>query len=312
MPHATLARPHTTSTPAAAPATVPAETAVLTDPYVAAFLARYTGGTRQLYERHLRTYLAWCTTQGLDPWTATRIHVETYTRHLAERGHAASTIHSELSPVRGLYRLAHGDGLIPRDPTAQAWAPKVTRDPAKFAWLDRLELARWITVARGISARHWAVATLAGVLALRATEIASLRVESVTERDGHRVFDFIGKGDKHAVMPLPVPVQRAVDAAIGNRDTGWLITQRDGVSPLNRHGIGGLVDTICRRAGTKPLTPHAVRRSCITAALDAGIPLRDVQALARHADPSTTVLYDRNADSLDRHAVHSLASWLAA
>ena len=42
----------------------------------------------------------------------------------------------------------------------------------------------------------------------------------------------------------------------------------------------------------KHISPHSLRHSFITAALDAGVPLRDVQIAARHADPRTTTGYD--------------------
>ena len=37
---------------------------------------------------------------------------------------------------------------------------------------------------------------------------------------------------------------------------------------------------------------------------DAGVPLRDVQEAASHADPRTTMRYDRARTSLDRHATY--------
>jgi hypothetical protein len=40
----------------------------------------------------------------------------------------------------------------------------------------------------------------------------------------------------------------------------------------------------------------------ITAALDAGVPLRDAKEAASHADPRTTMRYERGRVSLDRHA----------
>jgi hypothetical protein len=43
-----------------------------------------------------------------------------------------------------------------------------------------------------------------------------------------------------------------------------------------------------------------------TAALDAGVPLRDVQQAASHADPRTTMRYDRACQNLDRHATYML------
>jgi len=46
-------------------------------------------------------------------------------------------------------------------------------------------------------------------------------------------------------------------------------------------------------------------------ALDAGVPLRDAQILARHADPRTTEHYDRARGNLDRHGVHFLTAYVA-
>jgi hypothetical protein len=41
--------------------------------------------------------------------------------------------------------------------------------------------------------------------------------------------------------------------------------------------------------------------------LDAGVDLRDVQIAARHADPRTTMRYDRARQNLDRHPNYILA-----
>jgi hypothetical protein len=43
----------------------------------------------------------------------------------------------------------------------------------------------------------------------------------------------------------------------------------------------------------------------------AGVPLRDVQEAASHADPRTTMRYDRARGSLDRHATYIVAAYLA-
>jgi integrase/recombinase XerD len=41
------------------------------------------------------------------------------------------------------------------------------------------------------------------------------------------------------------------------------------------------------------------------------VPLRDVQEAASHADPRTTMRYDRGRQSLDRHATYVVAAFLA-
>jgi integrase/recombinase XerD len=45
----------------------------------------------------------------------------------------------------------------------------------------------------------------------------------------------------------------------------------------------------------------------LTTSFDAGVDLRDVQIAARHADPRTTMRYDRARKNLDRHPNYILA-----
>ena len=53
---------------------------------------------------------------------------------------------------------------------------------------------------------------------------------------------------------------------------------------------GRIVRKTARRARiTKAVTPRTPRHAFITAALDAGVPLRDVQEAASYTDPRTTM-----------------------
>jgi site-specific recombinase XerD len=81
---------------------------------------------------------------------------------------------------------------------------------------------------------------------------------------------------------------------------------------LDRHGAARIVRLVTCRAGiAKHVGPHTLRHAFITAALDAGVPLRDVQEAAWHADPRTTMRYDRARTSLDRHATYVVATYVA-
>jgi hypothetical protein len=48
------------------------------------------------------------------------------------------------------------------------------------------------------------------------------------------------------------------------------------------------------------------------AALDAGVPLRDGQLAARHADPRTTTVYDRGRHNFDRHATYAVVAYVTS
>ena len=59
------------------------------------------------------------------------------------------------------------------------------------------------------------------------------------------------------------------------------------IPSVSRRGSAG--NGYAGRAGvTKRISPHRLRHNLITAGLDAGVPLRDVQDAASHADPRTT------------------------
>jgi site-specific recombinase XerD len=81
---------------------------------------------------------------------------------------------------------------------------------------------------------------------------------------------------------------------------------------MNRHAATRIVRRLARRAGmTKDISPHSLRHSFITAASDAGVPLRDVQIAAHHADPRTTTRSDRARNNLDRHASYIVTAFIA-
>ena len=128
---------------------------------------------------------------------------------------------------------------------------------------------------------------------------------------GHRTLMILRKGGKIVTIPLAPRTARAIDLAIGERLDRPILTGPDG-QRLDRHAAGRIVRRVARRAGiNKPVGPHTLRHAFITAALDAGVPLRDVQEAASHADPRTTRRYDRARVSLDRHATYIVAAFLA-
>jgi integrase/recombinase XerD len=121
----------------------------------------------------------------------------------------------------------------------------------------------------------------------------------------------VRKGGKHAVIPLAPRTSRALDLCIGERAVGPIFLGAKG-GRMDRYAADRTVKRLARRAGiTKRISPHSLRHSFITAALNAGVPLRDVQEAASHCDPRTTMRYDRGRGSLDRHATYVVAPSLA-
>jgi integrase/recombinase XerD len=60
-----------------------------------------------------------------------------------------------------------------------------------------------------------------------------------------------------------------------------------------------------------PAQVFSTAGTLLSTGLDAGVALRDVQEAASHADPRTTMRYDRGRTSLDRHATYIVAAYVA-
>ena len=155
-----------------------------------------------------------------------------------------------------------------------------------------MQLGVLVATARASSPDDAALITLLGLLGLRVSEACAVNIEDLGTERGHRTLHVIGKGNKPALIPLPVPVARTLDQAAGERPFGPLIRTRAGAR-MDRNAASRIVHRLAKRAGIEHRVGcHALRHAYITAALDAGVPLRDVQIAARHATlhrpPATT------------------------
>jgi integrase len=152
-----------------------------------------------------------------------------------------------------------------------------------------------------------------GLLGLRIFEATGTSIEDLSEVHGHRVLRVHGKGDKIVLVPLPPAVARAIDRAVGNRDLGPILRSLTG-GRMNRHCATRRLRALAQDTGLKlaRMHPHMLRHTYVTTMLDAGVDLRDVQIAARHADPRTTMRYDRARKNLDRHPNYILAAFMAS
>ena len=216
-----------------------------------------------------------------------------------------------LSPdVAGFYKYAVEEELLEHSPAAHVRRPRLDYESHATA-LDRNELGALLVAAELGPPTEHALISLLALNGLRVSEATGADIEHLGLERGHRtlVITLLGRqGRDHPARPAHRP---AIDLAVGERTEGPLFVTADG-RRLDRHGAARIVRRVTRRAGiTKNVSPHTLRHAFITAALDAGVPLRDVQEAASHADPRTTMRYDRARTSLDRHATYIVAAFIA-
>ena len=274
----------------------------------AAFLARYSGRTLDAYRHDLRGFFQWAVDQSIPVLEATRPHIELFRSWMDDRGLAASTIDRRLSTVCGFYRFAHIDGRIGSNPAQYVRRPQVHISDARG--LDRSELGVFLFTADRYDRDHAALAVLLGLNGLRVSEACATNVEDLGHERGHRTLRILGKGNKPATIPLVPRTARTIDLAVGERCEGPILRRRDG-QRLDRRTAHRWVRAIGKRAVLGGVHPHMLRAAFIMAALDAGVPLRDVQIAARHADPRTTTIYDRRRQNFDRHAAYVVVAFVA-
>ncbi len=285
---------------------------------IAGWLARYSGNTAETYRHQIRTFIGWCINQDVRPLELKRPHIELYLRHCETvRGNLPQTVEKHLHTLRSFYDSAVDDEYLTTNPAARVRAPRWQRDESRLVALRRREAFRLLDTAREGTPCEEALITLLLVLGLRSHETRSIRVEDIVQQvDGLHILRLVGKGNKEATIPLPVPVMRAIRRAARDRTTGpvLLADWPRASGPLSKYQVGRTVTRIAERAGLGHLHvhPHALRHCHVTVALDLGIPLHLVQASARHVDPRTTIGYQRQLDALDKHAVHTLAAAFAS
>ena len=177
--------------------------------------------------------------------------------------------------------------------------------------MDRGELAAFPYAAERTSPMHAALAVLLGLNGLRVSEACGANVENLGFERGHRILWIVGKGNKPAGIPLVPRTARTIDLAIGERSEGPILLRHDS-DRLDTRTAYRWVRSVGTRAGLERIHPHMLRAAFIMAASEAGVPLRDVQIAARHADPRTTTVCDRRRQNYDRHAAYAVVAFVTS
>ncbi len=282
---------------------------------VAAFLTNYKGQTRVHAESDLSCYLAWCEAVRLDVFAARRVDLERYLRWMQTSRR-----------LQALYGLqTHSPWSLASTAPASSTASSDTRRPSTCAapgcltesptlGLSHLQFEALLTAARDSSnPNDAALVSMLGLLGLRICEATGADIENLSEVHGHRVLKVHGKGGKVVLTPLPPAVARAIERATAERSWGPILRSR-AETRMSRHVATRRLQRLTFAAGItiSRMHPHMLRHTFVTTMLDAGVDLRDVQIAARHADPRTTMRYDRARKNLDRHPNYILAAFMAS
>jgi integrase/recombinase XerD len=224
-------------------------------------------------------------------------------------GLAPSSLRRRAAALKGFYRFAYGEGLIPIDIAAHLDLPRPSRLLPETLTPD--ETVRLLEAAggddpdgpnAGHALRDRALLELLYAAGLRISEAIGLDREDLSV-DGAFVR-VIGKGDKERLVPVGdvaldwlgrwIAGPRAVLLARAHVDPirGGPLFLGDRGGRLARQQAWFVVKRAAAAAGlTDRVSPHTLRHSFATHLLEGGADLRIVQELLGHASISTTQLY---------------------
>lgn len=131
-------------------------------------------------------------------------------------------------------------------------------------------------------------------------DIADLDFDEMT------IFVRYGKWSKQRIVPLHAEAAAALNAYLGDRQSGPIFLNRFGERLSNRY-LRMLVKDLGQQAGIrKDLHPHALRHSFAVALLEAEIDLETIRDLLGHQDLKTTSIYLHCSTARRRAAVERI------
>jgi integrase/recombinase XerD len=278
--------------------------------------------TQRAYRGDLLSWFMFLDNGGQDALSAERKHVDLWRATLDG---ASSTVARRLAAVSSFYTYAQGEGATERQPVQNVKRPHVDADFSATRGLSKDEARRFIDAARADNARSYALAALLLLTGVRISEALNANLSDLQHDAGHRVLVVTRKGGKRQKVAIPAPVIDALSAYLGaNAAHGTEIVDSDSSAddkPIFTTATGArwasseafrTVGRLARNAGIDGhVSPHSMRHTHATLALDAGVALRDLQDSMGHADPRTTRRYDRARGQLERSSAYSVASALA-
>jgi integrase/recombinase XerD len=212
---------------------------------------------------------------------------------------APKTCQRLATALRSLLRFWHLQGLT-SGPLDQA-VPKVANRrpglprPLEPGQVDALLAScdRQTTAGR----RDLAMLTLLARMGLRAGEVAGLRLDDISWRQGE--ITIRGKGNRRDQLPLPAEAGEAVAAYLRHGrpaaalDRSVFIRVKAPHRGLTSGGVTQAVAAAAGRAGLGTIYAHRLRHSAATAILAEGGSLAEIGQVLRHRRPHTTAAYTK-------------------
>lgn len=270
--------------------------------------------TGNRYRRDMTAWLEWLDANGHDMFTLMPWQMNDYARGLKAAGLSASTRSGRINAVSSFYGFLQQQAreTVPQNPAKHTPRPEVSKR-SKTRKLTADELAALRAEARKRSPRLYALVQLLVGSGVRITEALDSDVQHL-RREGAEWYLYVqrkGSEDRESVQ-VPVEAVRAVRRYHRGRRSGPLFTDRDG-KRLTRRAAANSIQyaAIAADIRDRNVSPHSLRHTATTLALDSGVSFRDVQVQMGHSSTETTARYDRDNRERNNPTVVALGRLIA-
>lgn len=278
-------------------------------------LSKRSPNTRAAYANDLRAFFAWVDEFAgqlgvSDVFAIKRVHCDAYREYLSA-DYAPSSVARRLTALSSFYGyvVAEMPELTADNPMARVVRPAVS-DESQTASLSLAEARRLAATARAAGLMEHALVGLLLTTGVRISEAVSASTSDLSREREHAVITVSRKGGKRAKLPVPAEVSEALSVYLGGRKGALFVGGRDGLR-LKRQQVDRILARLAKLSDVPKITPHGLRHTSATVALDGGQSLRAVQQMLGHRDPRTTNRYDRSRTNLDSSAIHTVAALLS-
>lgn len=240
-------------------------------------------------------------------------HVNRYVAWMGEHeDYAPSTLARKIAALKSFCQYLAVEKIVETDPAANLTAPKVERFAPRAISIDEVDhlLTQPITgpgADRPESLRDKAMLELIYATGMRVSELVSLDLDDLDMT--RHVVRCAGRGGRERWVPLGRSASIATEVYLQVARSALDLYSEDALflnhrgRRLTRQGFWLILKTYARQAGIADITPHTLRHSFATHALQDGADLRDIQRQLGHVSISTTQVYRQLTESPSPAAV---------
>jgi len=271
--------------------------------------------SRRIYENDVKVFARWLLDNGHTPQTLTRSQVIVYRTYLQEH-YKVATAARMFSIARRILQEQVYNHLLSENVSAGIKGFKVANETTHTALNKKQarELLESVDSTTKKGTRDYAMLMLLLRTGIRRSECADLTLGDFKKEQGYITVTIQhGKGDKRRVVKVPMDVNRCIEKYIKRCDLSpapdapLFVGFERGDHPTSKKISDKLIERVVKAYAKKidvdGLTPHGLRASFVTLALEGGAQLQQVQYAAGHADPRTTERYQKRKLNLDDNAV---------